>query len=141
MVVYELKDTGVLSQRKTPKPIRRDISPTVPIYESKAIGQLTNRQYPEGRKRQRREPVKLSPAGIRDVKRLAEQVNLHLEKRGAGIHLVLIQEGDGFVLDVYDCSNGHVCEVIHDMVVHVNELQSFFAKLQKESGIIFDQKF
>jgi len=141
MVVYEVKDTGTLSQSKTPKPVRRDVTPTLPVKEAKAVSPLRKREYPEHREKQRRKAVKLSAAGVRDVKRLAAEVNLHLEKNGAGIHLLLLQEEDGFVLDVYDCSDGHVCKVIHDMTVSVDELPSLFAKLQSESGIIFDQTF
>ena len=141
MVIYEIKDTGTFSRSKTPKPIRQDISPALPVFELKAIGSLVEQHYSGGRKRDRREAVKLNPAGLRDVKRLAEQINLRLEQSGAGIHLVLIQEDDGFVLDVYDCSGGNRCQVVHDIVISVDELQSLFAKLQNESGIIFDQTF
>ena len=141
MVVYEVKDTGIFSQPKTPRPVRRDIFPTLPIYESRAISHLLKRDYSEDRKKQRREVVKLSSVEIRDVKRLAEEVNLRLEKSGAGIHLALIQEDDGFVLDVYDCSGEKMCKLVHDATIRVDELQSLFEKLQSESGIIFDQTF
>ena len=142
MVVYEVKDIGILSRSKTPKPIPRGIAPTAAVSESKAIHHLLNRRHPEEeRKKQRRGGVELSPAEVRDVKRLANHINLQLEKSGSGIHFVLIQEGDGFVIDVYDCSRGDVCEVIHDMTVGVDELQGFLVKLQQESGIIFDKTF
>jgi len=139
MVVYEVKDTGTLSRSKRPKPLRKDITPALPVHGTKPVGPLEKKGYHEGRREQGRKAVKLSAAGVRDVKRLAEEVNQHLEKSGAGIHLLLIQEEDGFVLDVYDCSDGHVCKVIHDMIVPVDELQNLYEKLQSESGIIFDQ--
>ena len=141
MVVYEVKDSGSFSQRKTPKPIRRDISPTMPVHETKAIGNLLGRQYYGGQKKQRREPVELDPARMRDVKRLTEEINSRLEKKGAGIHLVLVLDNGGFVLDVYDCTDANVCRVVHNIIVRVGELQGLLASLQKESGIIFDQTF
>nr|MBF0221788.1 hypothetical protein [Desulfobulbaceae bacterium] len=141
MVIYEVKDTAKLSQSKKPQPIRKDIFPPLPVDKSKAISHLYGRQLFDERKRERRDPVTTSPADVSDVKRLVELVNLRLQQNGSDIHLVLIQEEDTLVLDIYDCSGGDRCRVVHDMVVGVEELQSLFARLQKESGIIFDQKF
>lgn len=141
MVIYEVKDTGKFTQSKKPQPIRKDIFPPLPVNESKAISHLFSRQLFDNRKKGRGPTEELNPAGIRDIKRLVELVNLRLEQNGTGIHLVLIQEDDGLVLDIYDCSGGDRCRVVHDMVVGVEELQNLFARLQKESGIIFDEKF
>lgn len=139
MVVFEVKDVGTLSQPKTPKPIRREISPAAPVFELKAIGQLFGEQQQGEPKKRKRQPVGLTAAGVKDVQRLAAEVNLHLERSGAQIHLMLIQEGDGFVLDVYDCSDGHACQVVHDMTISLEKLPELLAKLQQESGIIFDE--
>jgi len=82
----------------------------------------------------------LTPAEVRDVRRLLAEVNNNLEKSGILLHFVLVAADDGsYGIDVYDCSDGNACRIIHDMEVGIDELPLLLAGLQREVGIMLNR--
>ena len=141
MVVYEIKDPRA-GPVVRPKPVKRSISPTVPVTESRAIDRLIKRQSSnlEGREKKRQrsmEPLTQNAAG--NLRLMVDQVNSNLAACGIPIHLVIAKDDDGFAIDIYNCSDGEACRIIHDLNITVNELPSLLARLQQEAGLLVDR--
>lgn len=140
MVVYEVKDTSnAAAVSLPPKQRRRDVIPAYPVNEIRTIDQLLYvKEWGRERKRREREMLPLDEDGLSRIRKLTERVNENLEACGILIHLVLIEDENGFALDVYDCSSGDMCQVIHDIEVGLDELPKLLVRLQMEAGIMFD---
>jgi len=139
MVVYEIKDPAAVLTT-VPKALRSDISPALEVQQLHAIGHLSSKLQP-GRERggrQHRRPVPLDQPSQREVCRLLEQINQQLERQGTMIHLVLVADDDGFVIDLYDCSDQQACRVIHDISIGINDLPLLLARLTQKVGIMVD---
>lgn len=130
---------------KFPRPIRIDpyrpekkVAPINGLAPVARIGAFTRewQRDREGRRQQRQEL--LSSAEETAVRRLVEQVNLHLEKQKILIHLVLIKDEHGYSLDVYDCTGNEQCAIIGDVVIDLNDLPVLLKNLQQEAGILLN---
>ncbi len=129
-----------MATRLPPKQRRKDVIPTQPVSEIRAIDHLLyTREWGRDRKKRRRKIMALDGDGVRRARKLIEHVNANLEACGILMHLVLIEDENGFALDVYDCSGAEVCQVIHDIEIGLHELPSLLVRLQMESGIMFDR--
>jgi len=60
------------------------------------------------------------------------------EKQGIDMHLRLEKEEDGYVLDVFDCTDQKVCNLISDIEVPLDQIPHLIENLQKEVGLIID---
>lgn len=74
----------------------------------------------------------------RSVRDLLERVNNDLARQGLAIHLVLLPEGNGYLLEIYDCSDSSVCAIVKEEIVTLNELPALITRLQKEVGVLFN---
>ena len=141
MVVYEIKDPTAVVTAARPAPLRRDIEPAVAIYGSQEIGRLAGRRERdrerEGRRGGRR-MVSLDSAAVREARRLIEAINAQLDTQGTLIHLLLTADGEGFAIDLYDCSDGDACRCIHDISIGIGDLPVFLARLNQKVGIMLD---
>lgn len=95
-------------------------------------------QRRKGVERGKREPTFLGFDEERAIRSLIYKINDHLEEQNILIHLVLIKEEDGFTIDVYDCTSGDTCKVIHDIIINVEDVPTLLRNLQQESGILID---
>ncbi|MDD5759791.1 MAG: hypothetical protein PHI06_12005 [Desulfobulbaceae bacterium] len=139
MVVYEIKDPAAVVTASLPKPLRKDISPTLAVQHVQAIGDLlARRDSREKGGRQGRHMVPLEQASVREICRLLEEINQQLERQGAMIHLLLVADDRGFAIDLYDCSDGNVCQIIHDISLGVDDLPLLLSRLTQKVGIMVD---
>ena len=142
MVVYEIRDPkGVDGGHPTPQPRKRVVPPTYPVDPARGVDMRVLPPRP-GRKQRRRHPGRhLEAADIREVRRLLAEVNKSLEANGILLHFTLVAAPSGaFGIDVYDCSDGEACRVIHDMDVEIAELPALLAGLQREAGVMLDRE-
>ena len=139
MPVWEIKEP--LGIRPNPiKSLKKEVAPAVSARGVRAIDRLLlNREWGKGKRQSSHEPSSKSPASIRKVRLLVEQVNSNLEVCGIMIHLVLAMKNDMWGLDVYDCSVGDECRIIYNIPVDSLELSSLLASLQRETGIMLDR--
>lgn len=139
MVVYEIKDPAAVVTTALPKPLRKDISPALAVQNVQAIGDLlARREKREKGGQQGRHMVPLEQASVREICRLLEEINQQLERQGAMIHLLLVADDTGFAIDLYDCSDGNVCQIIHDISLGVNDLPVLLSRLTQKVGIMVD---
>lgn len=138
MVVHEIKNPMPAQPTKL-VPEERELDP---VFAASAIARVKrfkqemekNREFE--RRRQGRRP--LTPETHRTVREMVEHVNANLEKNGILVHLVLSKNEEGYAVDVYDCTNNQVCEVIRDIYIDLDDLPSLIRKLQQETGFIVD---
>lgn len=69
---------------------------------------------------------------------LIDQVNASLLGHGVEIHIVLLRKGDGYALDIYDCTDLEVCRIINDQSVNLAELPLLLKNLQEGVGLLLD---
>jgi len=141
MVVYEIRDPKAPTGGR-PAPLKhgRRVRPLYPVEEIRPPGiwAVPPHWGKNGNRRERARKT-LSPAEIRDVRRLLAEVNANLERYGILLHFVLVAGMDGaYGIDVYDCADGEACRIIHDMEVGLDELPALLAALQREAGIMLN---
>lgn len=140
MVVFEIKDSAAVVTTSLPKPLRKDMSPALAVQHVQAIGDLLTRRD-QGREKggqKGRRMVPLEEVSVREICRLLEETNHQLERQGTMIHLLLVADDTGFAIDLYDCSDGNVCQIIHDVSLGVNDLSVLLSRLTQKVGIMVD---
>lgn len=110
---------------------------TVPPVEK--IGNF-RRQWQKNPERRNKEKGKklLTEEESKTVRSMVEKVNKDLTSHNVLIHLVLTHDDDGFSLDVYDCTDNHVCKIVKDIIINVDDLPVLIRNLQQEVGLLID---
>ena len=75
----------------------------------------------------------------KSVREMIAKVNDDLDKQNVLIHLILVKDDEGFSIDVYDCTDNHVCKVIKDININVEDLPLLIRNLELESGLLIDK--
>jgi hypothetical protein len=130
---------------KFPRPIKIDpyrqkkkveaIDGINPVARIGAFKRDWRRHREEGREKK----DLFSSVDEKSVRRLVDNINVHLENQQILIHLVLVRdENGGYGLDVYDCTSGDRCSVIHDVIIDLDDLPILLRNLQQETGILVD---
>lgn len=103
------------------------------------IGDFRRRwQKNQERKSNEKGKKHLTEQESKTVRTMVEQVNKDLTSHNVLIHLVLTHDDDGFSLDVYDCTDNHVCKIVKDIVINVEDLPVLIRNLQQEAGLLID---
>jgi hypothetical protein len=135
MSIYEIKDPQPPLQPETP---RRESTP--PVDGVRPVVRIRHyeggRREGEGKKGHR--PGSLPPAQERELRQLVDRVNRDLERQKIPIHLILIAAGEGFLLEVYDCTDRQVCRAVRDLEISAADLPGFLLRLQGEAGLLVD---
>lgn len=141
MVVFEIKDASSPAATALPRPQRgKEVAPAQPVNRLAAVNQLLyHREWGRERKKGPRQMFALDGDDLGRVRNLTARLNEHLAACGILIHLVLIEDENGFALDVYDCSSGEVCQVIYDLEIGLDELPALLLRLQMEAGLMVDK--
>jgi len=74
----------------------------------------------------------------RSLQLLIIQANNDFSSHGVDIHLVLVKSREDYELDIYDCTDGHVCKLIKDDTIHIEKLPGLIRNLQQKAGILMD---
>jgi hypothetical protein len=69
---------------------------------------------------------------------LIDKVNQNFLAHHIEIHLALVKTGNGYELDIYDCTGNRVCQLIRGNEIHLDDLPNLLRKLQSQSGILID---
>ncbi len=140
MTVWEIKKP--LGQTPAPpKPIKKEIVPVTPVSTIRAIDRLfLRRDQNHNQAKRHKGPVSRSQAtSIREIRLLVQRLNDNLSACGIMIHLVIARSDDDWGLDIYDCSDGVECRIIHNMAIDFDALSGLLANLQQEVGIMMDR--
>ncbi len=140
MTVWEIKEP--LGQTPAPpKPRKKEVVPVTPISTVRAVDRLFLRrdQSHNQAKRHKRPSSKSQAASIREIRLLVQRLNDNLSACGIMIHLVIARSGDDWGLDIYDCSDGAECRIIHNMAIDFDALSGLLVSLQQEVGIMMDR--
>jgi hypothetical protein len=138
--VYEIRNPN--PPPSEPVPIRKKVHPPLPIGRVRPIDPLVLRQEWEKRKKNRRleETPPPPPLAEKTIRDLVKQANEDLSASGVPVHLVLAQKGEGFALDVYDCSDEAACWLAHEVPLDSSHLMTVLDNLEHETGIIVNIK-
>lgn len=130
-----------------PVPIHKEVHPPLPIGRVRPVDPLVLRQEWEKRKKNKRKESGLQeenpprpPLAEKSIRDLVKQTNEDLAASGVPLHLVLAKTEEGFVLDIYDCSNDTVCQVEQEVPLDFNNLMTTLDNLEHEAGIIVNIK-
>ena len=74
----------------------------------------------------------------RTLQLLIFQANQDFASHDIAIHLGLVKSSEGYRLDIYDCTDSHVCKLVKDNTIHIEELPKLIRNLQQEAGILLD---
>lgn len=138
MPVYDIKDP--LPRITEPEKVKeRATEPVLAVNPVTRVRTL-RQQWPRRRARKyaadQAEPD--MPLAEKSVRSLIDRVNQDMEAHGVKIHLVLKQEKEGYVLDIYDCSTENLCSIIGDIEITLEELPQLICNLQEEVGLLID---
>jgi len=78
------------------------------------------------------------PTGTGEAHQLIERCNDALQAAGIAIHLRLAETDDGLELEIHDCTDGHICKVLHDRRLDLAELPLLLTALARQAGLIVD---
>lgn len=138
MVVYEIKKP-IPTPVKRPTAIRRDLPPVEKVMAAMPVDKLLERwRRPKEQHGVERRKAPLTQAAKSDVRAMIARANNDLQRQAVPIRLVLIKEEDGYVIDVYDCLDDVVCQVVGDLVIDLDDLSILLRNLERESGILLD---
>ena len=138
MAVYEIKKPAPVPI-KQPPPFRRDLSPVEKVLAATPVDQLLKRwRRTRERQGEGRQKAPLTQEARNDVRALIARTNAGLQHQSVPIRLVLAEEGDGYVIDVYDCQDENACRIVADIVIDLAELPVLLRNLDRESGILLD---
>ena len=138
MVVYEIKKPTA-SPVQQPAPKRPDLTPVEKVAAATPVDRLLRRwRRPKERPREERRRAVLSQTDTSDVRAMIARVNNDFHRHEVPVRLVLIQEEDGFVIDVYDCHDDVACRIIGDLIIDLEDLPILLRNLERESGILLD---
>lgn len=139
MAVYEIKKPVPVPVTQ-PAPIRKDLPPVQKVIAATPVDKLLHRwrrtRERHGSEERRKAP--LSRQTKNDVSALIARTNEDLRRQSIPIRLVLAEEDDGYVIDVYDCHDDEVCKIVGDLVIDLEELPTLLRNLDQESGILLD---
>jgi len=90
------------------------------------------------RRRYEQQTPPRAAADIATAEEALQQVNQDLQDHHIALHLRLQQTDDGLLLEIYDCTDGHVCGVLHDRIITLTDLPKLINGLIREAGIIID---
>ena len=99
------------------------------------------RQEREQQREQQRPPPKRRPLNdseVRAVRYQVQRANRDFEQQGVQLRLLLTRTDDGWLIDVYDCTDDTVCQLAADLHLTVDELPALLRNLEAESGLIID---
>lgn len=82
---------------------------------------------------------RLTAENRKTVQTLVRRVNEDLASQSILIHLLLVQDEEGFYIDVYDCTDQKVCKIINDFAISVEELPLLVRNLLQERGLLVDK--
>lgn len=143
--VYELRNPT--PPPTDPLPTRKDIHPPLPIGRVRHVDPLVLRQEWEKRKKTKQKetgpqeaPPPRPPLAEKAIHDLVKQTNEDLTASGVPLHLVLAKTEEGFVLDIYDCSDNAVCQMTQEVPLDLNNLLTTLDNLEHEAGIIINIK-
>ncbi|MCX5877037.1 MAG: hypothetical protein NT087_12245 [Deltaproteobacteria bacterium] len=140
--VYEVKDPNPAPTN--PASIRQEVHSLLSIGRVRPIDPLVLKQAWEIRKKTRSKEVAFQedntdfrpPLAEKAIQQKIVQANEDLAKSGVPLHLVLAQNDGAFVLDIYDSSDGAVCQVVQEVPVDLDNLLTLLDNLEHEAGII-----
>jgi len=95
-------------------------------------------QQDRGRKDGKRKWLPLALAAEKNIRNQIDAINDQLESQNILIHLVLVKRGTEYSLDLYDCTDQKVCNMVHDIVIDIHDIPHLLRSLQRESGILID---
>jgi hypothetical protein len=136
MPVHEIKNPvppfgPAVPRSENPGPVRR---PTPVIRIKRYQGrQEQAKQRPGGKG-----PALIPAADEKMLRLLLRQFNDNLERHGIPLHLVLLVEDEGYLLEIYDCTRQQVCMVLRDLEIQAGDLPALLGKLQREAGLLVD---
>lgn len=108
-----------------------------PIARIGAFTQHWNRER-EGEESPRHPRRQLTPNEESELRHLLTQANTGLEQRHILLRLVLTKDETGYALDVYDCTNDDICQVVGDLVISLDDLPALLRNLEEQSGLLID---
>lgn len=138
--VYEVRDPTPAPS--APKPIRKDLSPSLPIGRVRPVDRLVLRQEWEKRKERGRRPTPSPRPSLteRSLQQMVNQANEDLTANGLPLRLVLAKNDEGYSLDIYDCSDETLCRLAQEVPLDLNHLLTTLDNIQHETGIIVNIK-
>jgi hypothetical protein len=110
---------------------------TPPIARIGAFKREWNRRRGETAHRPQQASA-LSPDETEAVRHLVERVNTSLEDHRILLHLVLVKAGEGYVLDIYDCTGSEACTVVRDFDIAIADLPLLLRNLEEAAGLLID---
>ena len=138
MAVYEIKKPTPIPVKK-PTPIRKDLSPVEKVVAATPVDKLLKRwRRTKERQGEGRRKAPLTQEAKNDVRTLITKTNTDLQLQSLPIRLVLTEEDDGYVIDIYDCHDANACRIIGDLTINLDELPVLLRNLDRESGILVD---
>lgn len=138
--VYEIRDPTPAPS--APKPMRKDLSPSLPIGRVRPVDRLVLRQEWEKRKERGRRPEPSPRPSLteRSIQQMVNQANEDLAANGLPLRLVLAKNDEGYSLDIYDCSDETLCRLAQEVPLDLNHLLTTLDNIQHETGIIVNIK-
>ncbi len=138
MVVYEIKKPTPLPTAQA-SPIRKDLAPVEKVMAAIPVDKLLKRwRRTKERQIEKRQKAPLSHGAKNDIRTLIAKTNEDLQRQSLPFRLVLSQEGDGYIIDVYDCQDDDACRIVTDLAIDIHELPMILRNLDRESGILLD---
>ena len=136
--VYEIRDPK--PGPAEPKPTRKDVLPALPIGRVRPVDPLVLRREWERKKEARQEAELLPrpPLAERSIREMVGRANEDLIANGLPLRLVLAKTKEGYILDIYDCSDDEVCRLSQEVPLDLSELLTILDNLQHETGIIIN---
>ncbi|MDH3359834.1 MAG: hypothetical protein OEL55_03100 [Desulfobulbaceae bacterium] len=122
-----------------PEPRRRDLPPVEKVASVRPVDVLLRQwRRPKDQQGQERRKTSLTQAVKSDVRSMIARANDNFHRQDVPIRLVLIKEEDGYVIDVYDCHDADVCQIVGDLLIDLDDLPTLLRNLERESGILLD---
>ncbi|MDH3392460.1 MAG: hypothetical protein OEL66_00505 [Desulfobulbaceae bacterium] len=138
MVVYEIKKP-IPTPVKKPVAKRRDLWPVEKVSAATPVDELMKRwRRPRERQGEERRKAQLTKTAKADVRAMIAKANNDFHRQEVPIRLVLVQDEDGYVIDVYDCHDDDACRIVGDLVIDLDDLPTLLRNLERESGILLD---
>lgn len=137
MPIHEIKNPAPLPKRTEPPPKKADpvekVAPLIRVRHLKREWQ--RRAYPAQDRELDESEARESLAALRQM---IDKVNGDFERGKIAIHLSLSKAGESYNLEIYDCTNGTVCEILKGREIGPEELLTTLVKLQQETGLVID---
>ena len=139
--VYQVNDPA--PPPRDPEPSPREVKPTQPITPTHPVANSRLRQMllmgQEGGQENKTEYNATETTIVqaeKSIRYTINQANMEIDAQGLPLHLVFAKHGDGFALDVYDCSPGDSCQISYDVPIQLDNLPDVLDNLQHGHGLI-----